>query len=504
MTKKRKLPVDSTRASRDGHEYHEAWTARKAMQLLLPNSDLTAIAVEGLSQTDQAQASVETVQIADITLYYGGQPTFEQASQTVIAQFKYSVSSKDKDFRAAQAKKTIQKFANTYRDHKKKYGAKAVQDRLDFQLITNQPIYVPLLQAIEAITSGSPVTGDVKKQAEQFKAATGFDGKMLATFAAKCQLIGGSGSLPATKSELASLLVDWSATNDPMAKVRLGELRNMVRDKAGYVGTNQNLITRPDILAALQIGDSADLLPCKPALVDVGKVLEREQLADVIAHVQTNSAPLLIHAAGGVGKTVFMCSLAEKIHGKHEVVFFDCFGGGAYRSSEDARHLPRRGLVHIANTLAFRGLCDPILPDSPSLEALYKTFRRRLIQCVETLSKRIPGRELLLFFDAIDNANIAANQRGDDAFPIKLMESLHSKPIPGVNLVVSCRTERKPSTYAKYEDFELRPFSKGETASFLRARLKGISHVEIDVAYARSGGNPRILEYLLMSGGRPS
>ena len=497
---KGKHSVDSTRASRDGHEYHEAWTARKALQLLQPNSDLAAIAVEGLSPTDQANAPAETVQIADITLYYGGQPTFEQASHTSIVQFKYSVSNNAEDFRARHAKKTIRKFAKTYLEHNKKYGPQTVHEKLNFQIITNQPIYEPLLQAIEGIACGSPITGEVQKQARQFKTAAGFDGKPLAAFAAKCKFTGRSGSLPATKNELASLLVDWSAANDPMAKARLGELRNLVREKAGSKGTNQNLVVRTDILAVLQIGDPEDLLPCKPALVDVGEVIEREQLADAIALIPTLSTPLLVHAAGGVGKTVFMDSLAAKISEHHEFVFFDCFGGGAYRSPEDARHLPRRGLTHIANSLAFRGLCDPILPDSPSVEALYKTFRRRLTQCVETLSKRTPGRELLLFFDAIDNADIAASQRGDDAFPVKLMESLDKKPITGVKLIVSCRTERKPSPYAKYEEFELRPFSKDETASFLRSRLKDISQIEIDVAQARSGGNPRILDYLLMSG----
>ena len=500
MIKKGKHAADNVRASRDGHEYHEAWTARKSLQLLQPTSDLAAIAVEGLSPIDQARSSAETVQIADITLYYGSRPTFEHASQTSIAQFKYSVSSIDKDFRAYHAKKTIQKFANTYLDYKKKYGAEAVQNRLDFQLITNQPIYEPLLQAIEAIASNCSVTGDVKKQAEQFKAAAGLDGKSLATFADKCRLIGRSGSLPGTKSELASLLVDWSGTSDPIATARLGKLRNLVREKAGSKYENENLITHTDILAALEIGDPKDLLPFETAPADIGEILEREQLVDAISCIQSSSAPLLVHAAGGIGKTVFMDSLAGKLCEDYEVVFFDCFGGSAYRSPEDARHLPRRGLVHIANTLAFRGLCDPMLPDSPSVEALFKTFIRRLTQSVETLSKRTHGRILLLLLDAIDNSDIAASQRGDEAFPVKLMESLDSKPIPGVNLIVSCRTERKPATYAKYEEFKLRPFSKDETASFLRARLRDISQIEIDVAQSRSGGNPRIIEYFLMSG----
>ena len=207
MIKKGKHAADNVRASRDGHEYHEAWTARKSLQLLQPTSDLAAIAVEGLSPIDQARSSAETVQIADITLYYGSRPTFEHASQTSIAQFKYSVSSIDKDFRAYHAKKTIQKFANTYLDYKKKYGAEAVQNRLDFQLITNQPIYEPLLQAIEAIASNCSVTGDVKKQAEQFKAAAGLDGKSLATFADKCRLIGRSGSLPGPRASWQAYLL---------------------------------------------------------------------------------------------------------------------------------------------------------------------------------------------------------------------------------------------------------------------------------------------------------
>jgi hypothetical protein len=228
--------------------------------------------------------------------------------------------------------------------------------------------------------------------------------------------------------------------------------------------------------------------------------VEREQLADAIALIPTLSVPLLVHAAGGVGKTVFMDSLAARMVDRHEVLFFDCFGGGAYRSPEDARHLPKKGLIHIANTLAFRSLCDPMLPESPDVETLLRTFRRRLVQCIDTISRTTPGRELVLFIDAIDNADIAARQRSEDSFPVKLLESLDTAPIPGLKLIVSCRTERKPSTYATYHELELRPFSMNETRAFLGARLKNVSQVEINVAQARSGGNPRGLDYLVMSG----
>ena len=495
-----KRKTDTTRASRDGHEFHEAWTARKSLQLFRPDNKLVGIAVEGLSPDDQPGASLATVEIADITLYFGQSPSFESGARTTIAQFKYSITNQDKDFRVSNVKKTIKKFAQTYIDYKNRYDAQDVSDRLDFELITNQPIYKPLIDAIEAIANGLPRAGEIKKQADQFIAAADLKGKPLAEFASIISLIGRSGSLRLTKEELENLLVDWSGTNDPLARERLGRLKDLIREKAGSAGTNQNLITRPDILAALKVSDADDLLPCEPRLIDVGPVVEREQLSDALERIETAMKPVLIHAAGGVGKTVFMESLERRLKETSEVVFFDCFGGGTYRSLEDARYQLKQGLIHIANTLAFRGLCDPMLPEISDQQALMRTFRRRLAQCVSTMSRVMPRRKLVILIDAIDNAEIAALQRSEDAFPTKLLESLNVKPIDGVKVVASCRSHRKPTRYADYDVFELRPFSKNETRAFLQARLKGVTEAEINVAQARSVGNARVLDYLLLSG----
>ena len=73
-------------------------------------------------------------------------------------------------------------------------------------------------------------------------------------------------------------------------------------------------------------------------------------------------------------------------------------------------------------------------------------------------------------------------------------------PIDGLKLIVSCRPERIPKTYATCDEFELLPFNKEETASFLRARLNKLSDAEINVAQARSGGNPRVLDNILKTG----
>ena len=492
--------ADKVRASRDGHEYHEAWTARKALQLLLGDDHLIGIAVEGLDPVDQTRASPETVEVADLTLYYGRGTGFECADNVDVVQFKYSPSHENAEFRASDAKKTITKFAVSYLDYKSRYGAREVEDKLRFQLVTNRPIYPPLTQAIRQLAAGKRLSGQAEGQAKQFGGTAGLDGKLLAAFASKCQISGLSGSLIDSKRGLSMLLVDWSATPDTLATARLGKMREMVRIKAGYAGTDRNVIRDTDVLAALEIPDKEELLPCPASLAEVGEVVEREQLPDAVALIPTLSKPLLIHAAGGVGKTVFMESLAKDLEDRYEVVFFDCFGGGAYRSPKDARHLPKHGLIHIANSLACRGLCDPILPGSDDLQTLLKTFRRRAMQCVNTLSRVSPKRELLILLDAIDNAAEHARDRQEESFPTLLLESFQIAPVPGLALVASSRSHRIPIKHIPYHDFELRPFSPTETAVYLRARLPHVTEVEVRVAQARSDGNPRILEYLVKSG----
>ncbi|MBD0306224.1 MAG: hypothetical protein ICV76_06690, partial [Nitrospiraceae bacterium] len=73
--------ADKVRASSDGQEYHEAWTARKAMQLLLGDDGLIGIAVEGLDPGDPIHALSEPVEVADLTLYYGRGTGFEHADK---------------------------------------------------------------------------------------------------------------------------------------------------------------------------------------------------------------------------------------------------------------------------------------------------------------------------------------------------------------------------------------------------------------------------------------
>ena len=58
MMKGRRL-IDKVRASRDGHEYQEAWIARKTMERLWPSTDFVSITLEGPAVIDQTHVSVQ-------------------------------------------------------------------------------------------------------------------------------------------------------------------------------------------------------------------------------------------------------------------------------------------------------------------------------------------------------------------------------------------------------------------------------------------------------------
>lgn len=67
-----------------------------------------------------------------------------------------------------------------------------------------------------------------------------------------------------------------------------------------------------DLLAALKISHEDELLPTPAAFPEPGPVVERWQLADFIEQ-RGDGDQWLVHAAGGVGKTVSVQSLATRL-----------------------------------------------------------------------------------------------------------------------------------------------------------------------------------------------
>lgn len=497
--KTRRPLLNTTRASRDGHEFHEEWTARRALELVFPLQDFVGLSVEGLPPKDTLDTGRATEEIADVAEYYGSSATFRKARHLRILQFKYSIASKSKPFRQADARETFRKFLRSYTEHVTQYGLTAVRRKLRFLLVTNRSVDPTFAKAIECMAAGKAARGGAAAQAKQIKSSLSLSDKDLRSFMSLVGVISAEKDLTAVGADLSRTVLDWAPSTDSDGRARIGELRRLVRKKCGSDGATNNLITRTDVIAALGLQGPDDLFPCAPRFPETGPLLARSSIDSSISEIPQLTRPLVVHAKGGVGKTVFMRRAEKELQSAHSVVLFDSFGGGAYRNLDDGRHLPRNGFVHIANQMACLQLCDPLLSGGADSGALLKAFRGRLSQAVTLVRKREPGRRLILLIDAVDNAIEHARSRSEECFSEILLESLGTNPIPGVVLVVSCRTHRLPPRRSESpcEYLEVPAFSAIETADFLNARLSDVTDIEVRVAHSRSSGNPRVLEYLL-------
>lgn len=496
--------TDAVRASREGHHFHEAWTARRTLELFAPVDDLAGIAVEGLAPADLSAANQETIDVADLALYYGDPAcTFDTCARQHILQFKYSISDAQTTAAASDMDKTLRKFAVSEKVLLEQHRGTATMQKRRYGIVTNRPISNTFLAAVEHVrnkTTPKPKEKALLKQYGAFCDSVDLESADLHDFALRLDFQGNEDNVAALNLSVGKRLSSWSASDDVMATMRLQRLCDMVRGKCESRGERCNVIRRADVLDALGVSDEKELLPVPPAFPPVGKRVARAQTREILELIPSLTAPLLIHAPGGTGKTVLMQSLESSAPPNFEVVLFDCFAGGAYRTLEDARHRLDRGLMHIVNQLAAKGLCDPLLPYHRDASALLGTFRKRLTQAVETLRANRADSYLVLLIDAADNAAQEARDRRDDAFPVALVESAGRLPLPKhVRLVLSCRTERQSLLGAGRGlcPLPVQGFTRVETAEYVRAAIAEVSESEIDIAVARSAGNPRVLSHLV-------
>jgi NACHT domain len=490
--------INSVRASRAGHTFHERWAARRALQLVFPNDDLFAIAVEGISSTETASPGVRGEEVADLVLYYGLGDNFSSCKRLETVQFKYKLN--EEAVTAAYLKKTIEKFSDTLLGYEREFSAADADEKVSFIFVTNTKFSANLWEAIEALRDSKQLPkGGANTQAGNLKKWCKSRGLSDASrLFSRTIFRAGEKSLAGQDNTLRRTLTDWSAGADPEARNRLYGLQDLVLKKAGPAGQGKNLIRREDVLDALDC-EPEDLFPAESRFIKVGTVVDRAELSAVDDLVKTSDSPVFVHAEGGVGKTVFVQSFASRMANDFEVIVFDCFGGGSYRSDNHSRHLPRIGLVQVVNELASRTLCDPLLPGGDDNRKIINATRKRLAQAASAINTQSKKRGLLIIVDAADNAQIEADYRHEAAFPKLLLSSFNEDPIKGVKLLFTARTHRKNDIIGtnSLTEIVLGPFTATEARKFLKDRVPAASDVEITTALTRSGRNARVLDYLV-------
>lgn len=494
------ITIDKVRASKAGHAFHEAWAARTALELLPPSTDLTAITLEGFDEQDEQNLGTGAVEIADLVRYHGATDV-ARAHRVTVVQFKYSIASADTAVRAADLASTLTKFAATDAELRATHGDDHVLAVVRYEFATNRPIHENLGKAISAVVADTKEAGDVARQADQIAEALKDYPHPFADLLRRLELVGSKGSLTEAERAISATLAAWSEPGDPDAEKRLLKLRNLIRIKAGPGSERDKRVDRVAVLAELDVEHEDQLYPTPDAFPEVEVVIQRDVLGDIATLAREVALPLVVHASGGMGKTVLMQGLADRLRADGPVVLFDGFGAGRWRDPADGRHLPERTLVHLANLMAGQGLCDILLPVA-DVTGLLRAFRRRLAQSVETARRTRNDACVSLVLDAIDHAGLAARETATSSFAHLLMRSISVEPIDGVRIVASCRTERLALATGdtSHRLFTIPQFTVAEVRALVERRVPDASADEIAALLTRSGRNPRCLDNLITTG----
>src|SRR5262249_10669759 len=138
-------------------------------------------------------------------------------------------------------------------------------------------------------------------------------------------------------------------------------LKEMITRRATSLEAN-HVVVRPTVLTAL--GAPPEYVLPAPNLIDEPEhIIVTEQTRAIVDDIiGLAGRPVVVHAAGGVGKSVLTTQIERNLPSGSITLVYDCFGNGSYRRSSSPRHQHRQGLVQLANELAAHALCDPLIP----------------------------------------------------------------------------------------------------------------------------------------------
>ncbi|WP_413331381.1 hypothetical protein [Brevundimonas phoenicis] len=477
-------PSERIRASHDGNTFHVLWAGRRALELLSPTSDLVAVVVEGPSPREGAERSVETgEEVIDVAEYRGSE-VLAEATRIDYIQLKHSTLRETEVWTASDLATTLKGWGARLPKLAAARDVAALLGRMRFRFVSNRPIATSVLDSVADLASGAAPRHP--KAAEALTKATGLPEPFIRPFFDRLDVSGREAGFRVQKqlldAELREIVVD--PEDEPALRIK-----NLFYDKLGS-GPADNVVRKSDLELALNIGPE-DLLPAEVRIDDLPHAVAREQEEDLQARILAASAPLIITADGGVGKSIVATRLHLGLPKGSAWVLYDCYGGGDYRREPHERHAYRVALTQMANTLAVQGLCMPLLPRRANDALILAAFLKRLRAAVRHLQASEPDALLLLVVDAADNAMMGAKGSAERAFVPGLLQA----DLPaGVRLVMLCRPDRLDllKAPAGLDTVPLRPFSLAETGRHLRARHPDASDADVVEFDRRTSSNPRV------------
>lgn len=476
----------SVRASRDGDQFHYYWAARRSLVLLSKKSGLVAITVEGVSGPDSA-VSVEDSgeEVIDIAEYFGSE---DPACATLIryCQLKHSTEQSEDAWPPSGLRKTLSGFAKKFKD-RLDAGEGNCTKSVEFCFISNRPISSEVLETVADISEGSELRHP--RTLTKLIEFTTLEGEEFVAFIRSLKIQGGKESFLSQRSVLANETGMHLPGNDTDAPIRL---KDLISRKATSEFLENPTITKEDVMRAL--GTTPEHIFPAPSRIEFSdKLIPREQEEEIAAEISMATDTVIVHAAGGVGKSMITHRIGTHLPSGSVVIVYDCFANGEYRRRSTPRHRHKDAIIQISNEIAANGLCLPLLRSAAADANDYLgAFWHRVKKAVEQIRAANEDAVLCIVIDAADNAEMEAREVGDrHSFAYDLLRD--ELPI-GARLVILCRTERltlldpPPSTSA----IELRSFSRTESASFLRFSYPDASESDVDEFHRLTSQNPRL------------
>jgi len=470
------MPENSIGYSRAGDVFHYRWAARRALRLLYPKSTLIAVYIEGSPEEKKEGESV-----IDVT---------EEHKQEGIRsieyfQLKHTSTQNDSTFTVSDLKDTIVGFSKRYIQHFGKGVVPLNVSTVSFTVITNRKIDDTFKSNIAKLGKGETLNQRAQATIENY---TNLKSEQLRQFCSLIHLEDGHGDYEVQKQELQKELGRLFASE--VDSQHIVNIVALVQEKV--LPRSDGKITKEDILDRFGISNERQLYPAPAQWENLNKVIKRVAHQDLRKQVSNSLYPVIIHAAGGVGKSVFCRQFVEETENGSLSISYDCFGSGTYRNRSTQRHRHRDALVQIANELAIKGWCDPLIVENSSLDdEITRKFLKRLRDSIAALKKVNAEAKLYILIDAADNAEMAAQEFNQECFAHELL----AESFPDdCKLIMLCRTERihllRPKSYVL--QLELPSFSTEETFENLSSYFPDCTQQDGEEFHKLTNGNPRV------------
>ena len=461
--------------SRAGDIFHYRWAVKRCLNLLDFNTNLKLLTIEGSLEPSKAGEC-----IVDVAEYKAIKS--EEINSVDYYQLKHSTVQIDKPFTLSLLKDTVIGFSKRFKEH---HSGDKQYNQYRFVILTNRPVKESFKKNIIAITEEKPVNSTFKKTIKKY---TNLSDKNLRVFCSLLEIQDGEGNYDAQKSEIHKELYQLTCSKEITKLTNLLVSKIIEKIEPG----KSNKFTIDDILEVFDIRDLNDFFPAPPLFEEVPSYIKRKQHDEIISIIKETKKPIIITANGGVGKSVLSSHLTHSFGDTSVVIAYDCFGNGSYRQASKKRHLPNNVFTQISNQLAKEGLCHTLIPTRQEPDDYWiKAFLNRISEASLNLKKNDEKSLLVLLFDAVDNAEIAAEEAGDSCFASLLIKEEFPD---NCRIVFFSRPERvdlfdPPSTV---KTIQLRSFSDSESLEILEKYFIGSTIDDAKEFNRLTSYNPRI------------